>query len=388
MPRKPKTSGMKGGLLKRGKFYHYKHRDEHNRQRFISTRCETKEEAETWVEARFKKPERQKILAESLGQSLPTPILFTEFVEQYFIPHSKKQHKASTQAALRFKVRQVLRTLERLRIEHLHEISSKTVLEYQNLRLKDKKVSHGAGQISAGTLKREVYCLSAICKLGVHLRYIERNPCHSLPLPNEKPKPITVITKISFEDIFIPACPEYHRSMYQFLYYTGCRKSEMTGLKWRDVDFKEKTVIFRDTKYKGRDRRFPMFDILEKILKEQAGRATKRSKPISIELFKEIPIVERVIDLNGLVFKKKDGSRWDAVHITFQRYLEEAGLPRLRIHDLRHSCVSYLADQGLPYEKVAQLLGFHSYAIYDRYRHMFEKAEKDIKVLDRAWDAE
>ena len=47
----------------------------------------------------------------------------------------------------------------------------------------------------------------------------------------------------------------------------------------------------------------------------------------------------------------------------FYRLLEEAGLPRMHFHDLRHSAATILISQGVPANMVQELLGHSDVAI-------------------------
>ena len=42
------------------------------------------------------------------------------------------------------------------------------------------------------------------------------------------------------------------------------------------------------------------------------------------------------------------------------RLCEQAGVPRIRFHDLRHSCATLLYDQGVPIENIQDVLGHSS----------------------------
>jgi len=59
-----------------------------------------------------------------------------------------------------------------------------------------------------------------------------------------------------------------HRDIILFTMYTGCRRQEVCGLKWSDVNFKNGTVMFRDTK-NGNDHLFPVGDHLLRVLKDR-----------------------------------------------------------------------------------------------------------------------
>lgn len=59
-----------------------------------------------------------------------------------------------------------------------------------------------------------------------------------------------------------------HRDIILFTMYTGCRRQEVCGLKWSDINFKNSTVLFRDTKNRT-DHLFPIGDHLLSILKDR-----------------------------------------------------------------------------------------------------------------------
>ena len=61
-----------------------------------------------------------------------------------------------------------------------------------------------------------------------------------------------------------------------------------------------------------------------------------------------------------------------------------AGVPRIRIHDLRHSHVSLLIEMGFSPVDIAQRLGHESYKITLDYAHMFpSKQDEMAKKLKR-----
>ena len=57
---------------------------------------------------------------------------------------------------------------------------------------------------------------------------------------------------------------------------------------------------------------------------------------------------------------------------------KEAGVKRIRIHDLRHSHVSMLIDMGFSAVDIAERVGHESVKITYRYAHMFPNRDTDI----------
>jgi integrase len=80
------------------------------------------------------------------------------------------------------------------------------------------------------------------------------------------------------------------------------------------------------------------------------------------------------------VFTREDGSALhpDAVTGLFERQIEAAGLPRIRLHDLRHTWASLALQQGVPLKVVSERLGHSSISITaDTYQHVTEGMDRD-----------
>ena len=79
---------------------------------------------------------------------------------------------------------------------------------------------------------------------------------------------------------------------------------------------------------------------------------------------------------------ERDAARLGEV---FLRIREEAGLPHLRIHDLRHQFASHLVSAGKSLYQVQQLLGHSDPKVTMRYSHLSTAALRD--ATDAASDA-
>ncbi len=131
---------------------------------------------------------------------------------------------------------------------------------------------------------------------------------------------------------------------------TGGRKSELTGLRWPDVDFDRPAVTFRDTK-NGETRAVPL-----------CGAAL-------VELV-EHGRLRRIDD--DRVFRGVDVDR------AFRAAVARAGIADFRFHDLRHSAASYLAMSGASLLEIAAVLGHKTLAMVKRYAHLSDGHLSDV----------
>jgi integrase len=81
-----------------------------------------------------------------------------------------------------------------------------------------------------------------------------------------------------------------------------------------------------------------------------------------------------------LVFARADGYPLDGTVVThqFHRFLERAGIPQRRFHDLRHSCASLLLAQGVSARVVMEILGHSQIALtMNTYTHVVPELRRD-----------
>jgi integrase len=77
---------------------------------------------------------------------------------------------------------------------------------------------------------------------------------------------------------------------------------------------------------------------------------------------------------HGLIFPSQRDTTMSAKNLTarsFKRVLQHAGLPDIRLHDLRHTCATLLLLKGVHPKLVQELLGHATIAItLDTYSHV------------------
>ena len=134
---------------------------------------------------------------------------------------------------------------------------------------------------------------------------------------------------------------------------TGLRKSELLRLTWADVDLDKQRVTVLETK-NGETRAV----YLPKAAME-ALRTLKRASVVGSMVF-TLPNGDS-LDKNLLEY------HWRAIRTT-------AALRDFRWHDLRHSCASWLAQQGASLIEIGSVLGHKSPVVTQRYAHLVQGA--------------
>jgi len=71
-----------------------------------------------------------------------------------------------------------------------------------------------------------------------------------------------------------------------------------------------------------------------------------------------------------LFINRKTRSPYTTIYKTWEGLRAEAGLPRLRLHDSRHSVASYMAQAGISLYVIQQVLGHSNPSVTQRYAHL------------------
>lgn len=135
---------------------------------------------------------------------------------------------------------------------------------------------------------------------------------------------------------------------------TGMRKGEQYGLRWRDIDFKQKSILLRDTKNKS-SRTVPMIDDVVNAFKELQKLSLER-KDRAIDRPNSSP--------DDVVFGIGDNKKW------WGAALKDAKIKELRWHDLRHTFCSRLAQAGVSLKVIQEAAGHKTISMSARYAHM------------------
>jgi len=145
----------------------------------------------------------------------------------------------------------------------------------------------------------------------------------------------------------------------RLLALTGMRHSEICDLKWDQVDWNRGILRLPDSKTGKRD--IVVSDDVIALLREIAAAKNQPKR--------------------GRVVCSRTGDRLHSLGRTWRRLRELAGMPDLRIHDLRHSVASDAIMQGVPLEVVGKMLGHRNYKTTQRYAHIADTALRDAVNL-------
>ena len=145
---------------------------------------------------------------------------------------------------------------------------------------------------------------------------------------------------------------------------TGMRRGEVAGLTWRNVDLDAaRLTVNQQILSVG-------YAVIESSLKSATSRRTIDLDALTVAELRRHrkQLAQRVAGGRrrdeGYVFARPDGSpvHPDYISQTFRRTVARLDLPRIRLHDLRHTHANILLQRGVNPKVVSEPLGHSSVA--------------------------
>jgi len=156
-------------------------------------------------------------------------------------------------------------------------------------------------------------------------------------------------------------------ALYVVALALGLRQGEALGLRWSDVDFGGGLLHVRHQlqRVSGSAELVPPKTARSRRTLPMPGLVVEALRAHETRQAEERAQAGRWHD-SGFVFTSVIGTPLDGPNVTkaFQRFLERCGLPRMRFHDLRHSCATLLLARGdVSHRMVMELLGHSQIAL-------------------------
>ncbi len=217
------------------------------------------------------------------------------------------------------------------------------------------------------------------------------NPCKGVVLPTTEKHEGPVLS--GEQALALLSAAKGHR-LECFLHMalaTGLRKGELLALKWSDIDMETRLLkVSRNATYLT-DEETGRYQAHESTPKSRAGRRTIRLPQFAVNALKEHKVRQLEQRLaagarwenNDLIFCNDKGDYYALTTLErhFKKLLSAAGLPAMRIHDLRHSAATLLLKMGVPMKVIQEILGHSSFAVTaNTYSHVL------MEMQDSAMD--
>ena len=290
-------------------------------------------------------------------QQVPT---FAELIEKTYLPHiqSYKRSWKNDVGILRHYVLPVVGSLylDEIKRQHLVEIFSQ-----------HRQTHRPATTNRLIVLVRHIFN----CALRWEVAGITRNPTEGIKLHQENNKRERYLKEEEMPKLFEALESSANAQLpyiIAMLLLSGARRREVLNARWSEMDLHHRLWRIEVTK-SGKARHVPLSDgmmaLLGKLQRHEAS--------------------------DHIFLNPRTGKPFQQIFRSWDSARRRAGLPDLRLHDLRHSFASYVINAGHSLYEVQQLLGHTQVTTTQRYAHLsndrlLTAAETAANVVP--WDRE
>ncbi len=269
-------------------------------------------------------------------------ITFAELMEQHYLPYVMRRKRSWKKDE----------EMHRLRLnsafgsQRLNQITRQKIQAFHTALKNDG--------LSASTCNHYVKLLKQAFNLAIDWGMLETNPASRIPLFREEGRE-NYLNDVELEQLLTVLRTDENRNVCQvvmFLLSTGARLNEALQATWSQIDRAHRVW------------RIPASNSKSKKV---------RSVPLNDSAIDVLDQLNTEGHLEHL-FVNRQGEHYSNVHKIWGRLRRKAGLPHLRIHDLRHQYASFLVNSGRTLYEVQQILGHSDPSVTQRYAHLSTKS--------------
>ncbi len=245
------------------------------------------------------------------------------------------------------------------------------------------------GGLSARSVQQAHRTLRAALRQAVKSEHLYRDPTFGVTPPRAQERDETIFTPDQIRTLLQTTTGHYLHPLWVVLSATGMRLGEALGLQWRDLDLQLGTVTIQRQAQRQVGK-----GLVLAPLKTHSSRRTLQLVPETVPVLRKQRALrqEQCLRLGvswsevTQVFATVDGGLLDpgSVNKSFHRALAQAGLPDLRVHDLRHTVASLLQARGRTQREAQEIMGHASEMTTARiYTHVLADRRRDILTPTR-----
>lgn len=301
-----------------------------------------------------------------------TKMTFAEFLEHWMENYVKYNCEETTAYAYKNIIyKHVIPYLGSFELQKLQPVH---VQQYYKHLMDDKG-------LSPNTVHKHHACIRKSLDYGLKQQFVYRNVSDAVTLPKKERYTGQSYTKEQLNTLLDAAKDTKLELPVYLAGYLGLRREEIVGLRWKNVDLEGRLIHIREVRTSAGS---------QEVVKTPKTEKSRRVLFITDELLEVLLKVknkqeehkrmlgDEYID-SGYVYVHDNGKPYRVNSVTeqFKKFLERNGLPKIRLHDLRHTFASILYEAGVDLKAISEALGHSDLGTTNKiYTHRFDKTHK------------
>ena len=242
------------------------------------------------------------------------------------------------------------------------------------------------GKLSPSTVRRYYTMVQSVLHSAYKLGLIGVNPADSdrITLPKIQEQTTEIFTDAELAQLLdcLEAEPLQFKLLIHLAINTGCRRGELVGLKWSDINYTTGILTVSRSNYKLTG------DTEIKSKTTKTGKSRNIMLPsYCLAMLRQFKAEQAQTQLllgdrwqgENWIFTQADGKPMYPTTPTqsFSKFLKRNGLAHKKFHALRHTSATLLLSNGTNIKNVASRLGHSQLKTTNRYVHAVEQAERE-----------
>jgi integrase len=301
----------------------------------------------------------------------PSKITVSQYLDEYLVGATRGRRE-STKISYRDAFRPVRERLGNRSLQSVTKADIENLVDWMLTSGRKRGGRPGSG-LGPRSVRLTLGRLKAAFEMAVDEGRLVRNVVKLVTPPEYKPEERDVWSRTQVRKFLRTASATRLHAAWRLSLY-GLRRGEVLGLRWSDIDLKAKTLAIQQARvlvdYKVRieepkshngKRTLPMDDdlvlTLAELRRRQASESAKAGELYAAGLGDLDWYTEGdqyvVVDELGMPIHPESYSD------EFTRVFKLAGLPKIRLHDSRHTTLSLMEKAGVPISIVSKWAGHY-----------------------------
>lgn len=310
-----------------------------------------------------------KVKMDKGTQIMPSEYTFAQWLDYWYKDIILPQIEETTAYGYRGMIENYLKP--QLGEIRLQKLTARDIQQYYTWLMDEKK-------LSPNTVIKHHNLLTNTLNAAERQEYITKNPMRAVSPPKKRQREAKFYTPEQLGILLDKAVGTRLELPVFICAYLGLRRGELCGLRWGDVDLEHKTITIENTRTQAGKKE------IEKGTKTASSTRTLYLPDTLCDMLKAAKEHQQACraeyknayDDNDYVVVMEDGRPFRPNYLSelFGKFLADNDLPKIVLHELRHTFASLSNQAGIPAYNIGKALGHSTPATTQKiYTHLLDQ---------------